>query len=182
MAVLDIVHFGDPILKKKCNPVKRFDGIDRLLGDMFDTMYEEDGLGLAANQVGLDLHLFILDLSDIDGVENPLVIINGEITASEGESSYNEGCLSFPGIRLDINRPEVITLRYQNPNGNWETETFSDLTARVIQHEMDHVNGIMMIDRVSTLDKIKIRSELKNLEIQSNEKQKTRPTLDGYNF
>ena len=100
MALMDIVHYGDPILRKKCSVVKDFKGLNKLINDMFDTMYEENGIGLAANQVGVDLNLFIIDISDIEGEgESIHIFINGQIIDSSGESWFEEGCLSIPDVR-----------------------------------------------------------------------------------
>ena len=95
MALMDVVHYGDPILRKKCNKVEEFKGLNKLIEDMFDTMYEENGIGLAANQVVVDLNLFIIDISDIEEEgESIHIFINGEIIDSSGESWFEEGCLS----------------------------------------------------------------------------------------
>ena len=182
MAVMDIVHYGDAILRKKCKPVKQFNGIERLLDDMFDTMYEADGIGLAANQVGLNLHLFIIDISHTEEVEEPFIFINGEIVGSEGECDYDEGCLSIPGVTLNVTRPESIDFKSQSQNGEWSRKTFSGLAARAIQHEIDHLNGVFIVDRIQEIDKMFIQSELKDIEAQSKEESKTRQTLTRYNF
>ncbi len=100
MALMEVVHYGDPILRKKCKPVEDYKKLSGLIDDMFDTMYEENGIGLAANQVGVDLNLFIIDISDIEEEgESIHVFINGEIIESSGESWFEEGCLSIPDIR-----------------------------------------------------------------------------------
>ena len=116
MSVLEVVHYGDPILRKKCNSVKDFSKLESLLNDMFDTMYEENGIGLAANQVGFDMNLFIIDISGIEEDEKTRVFINGEIINSEGESWFEEGCLSIPDIRLNVKRPDIIRFKYQLKN------------------------------------------------------------------
>jgi len=97
MAVREVVHYGDPILRKVCKPVKDFKKLSSLIDDMFDTMYEESGVGLAANQIGVDLNLFIIDISGIEEeTESVHIFINGEIMESSGESWFEEGCLSIP--------------------------------------------------------------------------------------
>ncbi|SVC52772.1 uncharacterized protein METZ01_LOCUS305626, partial [marine metagenome] len=102
---MEVIKYGDPILRRKCQTVKNFKELQTLIDDMFDTMYEESGIGLAANQVGVDLNLFIIDISDIEEEgENIHVYINGEIIGSAGESWFEEGCLSIPDVRLDIKR------------------------------------------------------------------------------
>ena len=105
MAAKEVVHYGNSILRKKCELIKNFDNLDNLIENMFDTMYEENGIGLAANQIDVDLQLFIVDISDIEEEgESIHVFANAEIIDSDGESWLNEGCLSVPDIRLDIKR------------------------------------------------------------------------------
>ncbi|MFQ6604953.1 MAG: peptide deformylase [Fidelibacterota bacterium] len=167
MAVLDIVKYGDPILRKVCAPVKDFSGLDRLIEDMFDTMYEAEGIGLAANQVGWDMNLFIIDITHTEETDEPMVFLNGEIQSGEGESSYEEGCLSIPEVTFEITRPEQIYFRYQTPDEEWHEASFGGLLARAIQHEMDHLTGKMIVDRVSKLTRIQYKKQLKDLEKQS---------------
>ena len=151
MSVLEVVHYGDPILRKKCNSVKDFSKLESLLNDMFDTMYEENGIGLAANQVGFDMNLFIIDISGIEEDEKTRVFINGEIINSEGESWFEEGCLSIPDIRLNVKRPDIIKFKYQDEKGQELEEDFDGLLARAIQHEVDHLQGQVFLDRLSDL-------------------------------
>ena len=162
MALMDVVYYGDPILRKKCNKVIEFKGLNKLIDDMFDTMYEENGIGLAANQVGVDLNLFIIDISDIeDEGESIHIFINGEIINSSGESWFEEGCLSIPDVRLEVKRPEKITFKYQDIDGNIHTDEIEGLLARAVQHEVDHLNGVFIIDRVPKTSKFTIDKELK---------------------
>ena len=173
MAVLDIVKYGDPILRKKCKLVEDFSNIDTIVDDMFDSMYEAEGIGLAANQVGINLNIFIIDISHTEESDDSYVFVNSSIIeSSSNKSSSSEGCLSLPNISLDINRPERIKLKYQTIDGKWCEDDFSGLLGRAIQHENDHVNGIMIIDRVSETEKIKHKTELKNLEINFNKRKK----------
>ena len=167
MSVLEVVHYGDPILRKKCNSVKDFSKLVSLLNDMFDTMYEENGIGLAANQVGFDMNLFIIDISGIEEDEKTRVFINGEIINSEGESWFEEGCLSIPEIRLNVKRPDIIKFKYQDEKGQEHEEDFDGLLARAIQHEVDHLNGVFIVDRVSKSEKMSVAKELKNIEKNS---------------
>ena len=167
MSVLEVVHYGDPILRKKCNSVKDFSKLESLLNDMFDTMYEENGIGLAANQVGFDMNLFIIDISGIEEDEKTRVFINGEIINSEGESWFEEGCLSIPDIRLNIKRPDIIKFKYQDEKGQEFEEDFDGLLARAIQHEVDHLNGVFIVDRVSKSEKMSVAKELKDIEKNS---------------
>ncbi len=167
MSVLEVVHYGDPILRKKCNSVKDFSKLESLLNDMFDTMYEENGIGLAANQVGFDMNLFIIDISGIEEDEKTRVFINGEIINSEGESWFEEGCLSIPDIRLNVKRPDIIKFKYQDEKGREFEEDFDGLLARAIQHEVDHLNGVFIVDRVSKSEKMSVAKELKDIEKNS---------------
>jgi peptide deformylase len=163
-----VVHYGNPILKKKCKPVKDFSQLDSLIDDMFDTMYEENGIGLAANQIDVDLQLFVVDISDIDEEgESIHVFVNAEIIATDGESWMNEGCLSVPDVRLDVMRSNKITLKYQDRYGKKFTNDFDALLARVIQHEVDHLNGNLIINRISKAEKISVSKELKTIKENS---------------
>ena len=168
MSSKSVVHYGNPILKKKCKLVTNFSDLDGLINDMFDTMYEENGIGLAANQIDVDLQLFVVDISDIDEQgESIHVFANPEIIESEGESWMNEGCLSVPDVRLDVKRPNKIILKYQDRNGKKFTNEFDELLARVIQHEVDHLNGNLIINKVSKAEKISVSKELKLIKENS---------------
>ena len=162
MAVREVVHYGDPILRKVCKPVKDFKKLSSLIDDMFDTMYEESGVGLAANQIGVDLNLFIIDISGIEGeTESVHIFINGEIMESSGESWFEEGCLSIPDVRLEVKRPEFIQFKYQDENGTEHIEEMRGLLARAIQHEMDHLKGVFIVDRVTKTVKMTVENDLK---------------------
>ena len=167
MSVLDVVHYGDPILRKKCLPVEDFINLSKFVDDMFDTMYEEEGIGLAANQVGVNLHLFIIDIAHTDENEFPRVFINGEIISNEGESIFSEGCLSIPQVSLDVVRPETITLKFQDLEKKWHQEKFNGLLARAIQHEIDHLNGVLMIDLVNDIERSKVQSAVNKIKNES---------------
>ena len=181
MAVLDIVKYGDPILRKKCKLVKDFSNIGTIVDDMFDSMYEAEGIGLAANQVGINLNIFIIDISHTEESDDSYVFVNSSIVeSSSNKSSSSEGCLSLPNISLDINRPEKIKLKYQTIDGKWCEDDFSGLLGRAIQHENDHVNGVMIIDRVSEIEKIKHKTVLKELEVNS--KNLTKYNLERKEF
>ena len=162
MAVREVVHYGDPILRKVCKPVKDFKKLSSLIDDMFDTMYEESGVGLAANQIGVDLNLFIIDISGIEEeTESVHIFINGEIMESSGESWFEEGCLSIPDVRLEVKRPEFIQFKYQDENGTEHIEEMRGLLARAIQHEIDHLKGVFIVDRVTKTVKMTVESDLK---------------------
>ena len=160
MSVLEVVNYGDPILRKKCQPVSDFSKLPSFVEDMFDTMYEEEGIGLAANQVGADINLFIIDIAHTDEKEFPRIFINGEITKSYGESVFSEGCLSIPGQFAEIERPAECTLKYIDYNGKEKELKADGLLATCIQHEVDHLNGILFIDYLSKLKKDMIIKKL----------------------
>ncbi|MBC8346032.1 MAG: peptide deformylase [Candidatus Marinimicrobia bacterium] len=175
MAVREVVHYGDPILRKVCKPVKDFKNLPPLIDDMFHTMYEESGIGLAANQIGVDLNLFIIDISDIeDEVESVHIFINGEILNSSGESWFEEGCLSIPEVRLEVKRPEFIQFKYQDESGNEHIEEMSGLLARAIQHEIDHLKGVFITDRVTKTVKMTVEKDLKMIAEGAATRAKTR--------
>ena len=175
MATLDIVKYGHSVLNKKCKSVSQFSDIQLVIENMFDSMYEAEGIGLAANQVGLNMNLFIIDVTHTDEAEDTHVFINSEILAYNGEKSlFQEGCLSLPGIALDVERPEKIVLKYQTADQEWHEDEFEGLLSRAIQHEMDHLNGIFIVDRVSEIEKIKYKNELKKLVADSKYSQKNK--------
>ena len=180
MSVLEVVNYGNPILRKRCNQVTDFSRLSDFIDDMFDTMYEEEGIGLAANQVGVDLNLFIMDISHTDDNEYPRIFINGEITSSKGESIFSEGCLSIPEVALEVTRPEVISFKYQDINEKWHEEEFDGLLARAIQHEIDHLNGVLIIDLVSEMQRLKVNKEVKRIKNDSIVKLKRQPITKGF--
>jgi peptide deformylase len=166
MSILNIVHYGDPILRKKCKPVTNFNKIVSIIDDMFDSMYEAEGIGLAANQVGLDMHLFIVDISHTDETDQTHIFINSTIISKNNDEEYfQEGCLSIPGIALDVLRPKKITLKYQTPDQKWHKKKFEGLLARAIQHEIDHLNGVFIIDRVDQKERKKYKKDLKSIAL-----------------
>lgn len=175
MAVLDIVPYGDPILRKICDPVRDFSILPVILEDLFDSMYAAEGIGLAANQVGLDLKLFVLDVSPLEEAGEPLVLVNGEILDSWGESVAEEGCLSIPEVRLEIKRPEFIRLRYQDLDQALHEEEFGGLPARAIQHEIDHLNGVYIIDRVSPVVRLQYQRQLKSITKNTRDRSRSQP-------
>ena len=167
MSVLQVVHYGDPILRKKCNEVKDFSKLSILIENMFDTMYEEEGIGLAANQVGVDMNMFIIDIAHTDENEFPRTFINGKIINCEGESVFSEGCLSIPQVALEVIRPESILFKYQDINQKWHEEKFDGLLARAIQHELDHLNGVLIIDIVDEIQKANVQREVNKIKNDS---------------
>lgn len=159
MAILPITMFGDKILRKKVNKVKVIDNeIIELVTNMFDTMRNANGIGLAANQVGADRSVFVVDISMVEEYQDskPLVFINPKIVKhSEEKVVFEEGCLSIPDVRGDVERPEAISITFQDFDFKEQTLDANNLLARVIQHEYDHLMGILFTDLVD--DELKKR-------------------------
>ena len=137
--------FGDPVLKTKAAAVTDIDGkIARLVDDMFTTLYDSDsGIGLAAPQIGVQKQIFVWDMDD-----QPMVVINPEIVESRGEWVYDEGCLSIPGLYVEMVRPNEVLMRGLDMDGNIIEIEASELEGRLFQHELDHLNGVLMFDRL----------------------------------
>jgi len=165
---LKIFKYGDPILRKKVEVITDFTNLPYLVEQMFNTMYEEHGIGLAANQVGYSLSLLVFDTSSLEGEEDskPYIFINSEIIESEGSTIMEEGCLSVPDIRAEIERPETIIIKFQDLEQNFHEESFNGLISRVIQHELDHLKGKLFVDYLSPGKKMLIKKRL--LEISKN--------------
>ena len=170
MALMEVVKYGDPILRKKCVNVNDFSALTEIVDDMFETMYEEEGVGLAANQVGVDMNLMIIDVSHTEETDETNIFINGKVTDSWGESVFEEGCLSIPEVRLEVKRPEFIKFKYQTMTGEEKEEEFSGLLGRAIQHEIDHLNGIFIVDRVSPLVRMQVKKQLQEIKQTSSHK------------
>tara|TARA_B110000467_G_C18276379_1_gene455675 strand:+ start:291 stop:884 length:594 start_codon:yes stop_codon:yes gene_type:complete len=175
--ILPIVAYGDPILKKRASEIsKSTPKLDETILNMYESMYGAHGVGLAAPQVGLSIRLFIVDTSPFADDEEYSVeeqeklkdfkrtFINAKIIEETGvEWSFNEGCLSIPNVREEVLRKPVIKVEYLDENFNTHTETFDGLIARVIQHEYDHIEGILFTDKVSTLKKRLLKGKLSNI-------------------
>ena len=157
MAILPLVIAPDLRLKKKSAPVVEVDGaVRRLMDDMLDTMYHSNGIGLAAVQVGVQKRVIVIDVDQRDnedgtpGHRNPMFFANPEIIlSSEDESAYNEGCLSFPDAYSEVIRPATVKVRYLDYDGKAQEIAAEGLLATCIQHEIDHINGIVFIDHIS---------------------------------
>jgi peptide deformylase len=172
--ILPIVAYGDPVLKRKALPIsENYEGLDQLIASMWETMYHAHGVGLAAPQIGKSIRLFVIDGSPFADDEDATpsdqlvlktfkkVFINAEMITEEGDDfSFTEGCLSIPDIREDVTRPSVIRLRYLDENFIEHVEEFSGLAARIIQHEYDHIEGILFTDKLSPLKKRLIKGRL----------------------
>lgn len=162
MARLRIIKYGNPILRMKARRVEKIDArIQKLVDDMILTMKEDGGIGLAAPQVAESVALLVVDHSLITEDGKPEAYINPQILSAEGESLMEEGCLSIPEIRADVKRPEKITLSFQSIDGASHEQQFEGLLARVLQHEIDHLNGVLFVDRIGALKKQMLKKELK---------------------
>ena len=175
--ILPIVAYGDPVLKKRASEIsKDTPKLEETISNMYESMYGAHGVGLAAPQVGLSIRLFMVDTSPFadddeysDEEQEKLksfkrTFINAKIIEETGEEwAFNEGCLSIPNVREEVLRQPVIKVEYQDENFKSHTETFDGLIARVIQHEYDHIEGILFTDKVSSLKKRLLKGKLVNI-------------------
>ncbi|MCL6217611.1 peptide deformylase [Zunongwangia pacifica] len=175
--ILPIVAYGDPVLKKKAKPIdKDYPKLEELISNMWDTMYNAYGVGLAAPQVGVPIRLFVIDAApfaeddDLSASEKEYlkgfkkVFINAQIIEETGDEwAFSEGCLSIPDVREDIFRKPEVTIEYQDQNFETQKETFTGLAARVVQHEYDHTEGILFTEKISSLKKRLINGRLKKI-------------------
>jgi peptide deformylase len=169
--ILPIVAFGAPILRKKCVDITPgYPELETLLANMWETMYKASGVGLAAPQINKAIRLFLIDTTPfVDEEETEEVIvkqtfINARIIEEIGEDwDFNEGCLSIPDVREDVSRKSTVKIEYMDENFKKHTTTFDGLTARVIQHEYDHIDGILFTDKISALRKRMIKGKLMDI-------------------
>jgi peptide deformylase len=175
--ILPIVGYGDPVLRKLGEEISPdYANLKQTISNMYETMYNACGVGLAAPQVGLPIRLFVIDTTpfsddeDLQKEEQELLnnfkrtFINAKMIKEEGEEwVFNEGCLSIPDVREDVYRNERITIEYADENFTVKTEVFDGLIARVIQHEYDHIEGILFTDKISSLKKQLIKKKLQNI-------------------
>lgn len=178
--ILPIVAYGDPVLKREAVEIdKNYEGLNELIDNMFESMYEASGVGLAAPQVGQSIRLFIVDGSpfaeDAEEEDEPdpradglhgfkKVFINPIIEEESGEEwAFNEGCLSIPDIREEVYRKEKILITYYDQNWELKEETYDGYAARIIQHEYDHIEGVLFTDRISPLKKRLLAKRLSNI-------------------
>ena len=159
MASYTIRVFGDPVLKRPTALVTDIDGaLVNLVDAMYETMYEAPGVGLAASQVGVQKRFFVYDINDETG---PHVIFNPEIVESSGEWTYEEGCLSLPGLAFEIVRPKLVTVKGIDIHGNEVVIEGDELLGRVFLHEIDHLDGVLMLDRLERDDRKRAMRELR---------------------
>ena len=177
--ILPIVAYGHPVLRKQAKDIgPDYPQLDKLIEDMWETMYTSNGVGLAAPQVNKEIRLFVMDseqifrnmedeedkdeYADAPGIKQ--VFINAQLEELDGEEwSYNEGCLSIPKIREDIYRQETVTLRFMDENFLSQTRSFTGLTARIILHEYDHIEGKLFIDHISALKRKLMKGKLNDI-------------------
>ncbi len=159
MAILDVLNYPDERLRRPSRPVEAIDErLHGLIEDMLETMYSEQGIGLAAPQINHHLRLLVMDTSD--SRDQPLALVNPEITEAQGEQEGEEGCLSLPGIYETVARAAQITVCFQDREGFQREEAFSGLPARCIQHEIDHLDGKLFVDYLSKLKRDRLRKKL----------------------
>ena len=175
--ILPILAYGDPVLRKKGEVIdKDYPKLDELLENMFETMYEASGIGLAAPQIGHSIRLFLVDASPFEDDEDlseeerislgnlKKVFINAQMVEEKGDEwAFNEGCLSIPEVREDVFRQPDIVIEYQDENFKKHKDTFTGIAARIIQHEYDHIEGILFTDKLSPLKKRLIKGKLVNI-------------------
>lgn len=166
--IFPIIAYGDPVLKKKATSVpKDYSDLKELINNMYETMYNASGVGLAAPQIGRSIRLFIADgepFEDESVKGFKKTFINPEIIREEGEKwSFNEGCLSIPGIREDVERQSELYIAYYDEGFNYHEEKYSGLAARIIQHEYDHIEGVLFVDHISMLRKRLLRKRLSDI-------------------
>ena len=163
MAKLDVLHFPNPRLRKKGRPVTEIDdSIRKLAEDMLETMYAENGIGLAATQVDVQQRVVVIDLSEERN--QPMILVNPEIISQEGTETMQEGCLSVPGFFDEVQRAESIRMQYLDLNGEKIEMETGGLLAVCIQHEIDHLNGKLFIDYLSPLKRQRLRKKLEKQE------------------
>ncbi len=163
--VHEILVWPNPVLKQKAQPVAVVDDTIRtLIKDMFESMYAADGVGLAAPQIGVLKNVIVLDTTSKQPESKPIAMVNPELLMLEGKCIYKEGCLSVPGEAEDVERAAVVTVRYLDEQGEQQTLTCDGLLAIAVQHETDHLKGVMFVDYVSTLKRELIRKRMKKIQ------------------
>ena len=162
--IYPIVKYGDSVLETPATAVKVFDGnLEKLVADMFESMYTAHGVGLAAPQIGISKRLAVIDVTFKEDPEAKLVLVNPEIIHREGRQSQNEGCLSIPEFREPVTRPRKVTVRAQDLHGNWFEKTGEDLLARAFLHETDHLDGKLYISHLSALKRDLMKRKIRKL-------------------
>ncbi len=163
--VYKIVKYGDPVLERRAEPITEFDTpeLHQLVEDMFESMYAAKGVGLAAPQIGISKRIAVIDISLGENESDRLVLINPEIIHTKGRQVGEEGCLSIPGFREDVQRPNIVTVRAQDVKGKTFEITGQELLARAFLHETDHLNGRLYISHISALKRDLIKRKIRKL-------------------
>jgi peptide deformylase len=162
--IYPIVKYGDPVLEKVAAPINGFDDkLKKLVDDMFESMYEAHGVGLAAPQIGISLHLAVIDVTFKEDPNAKIVLCNPEIIKTEGRQTSSEGCLSIPEFRENVTRPKYVTVKAQDVTGKWFEMTGEDLLARAFLHETDHLNGRLYISHISALKRDLMKRKIRKL-------------------
>jgi peptide deformylase len=165
LKIHEIVKYPDPVLAKKCTPVTVFDeALRTLVDEMFESMYAAQGIGLAAPQIAITKRLLIIDTSFKKDPKAKLVLINPEVIGRKGSQMEEEGCLSLPEIREKVKRDAWVKVRAQNAHGKWFEVEGEELLARAMLHEIDHLDGILLMDRVSRLKRELVLRKIKKLK------------------
>ncbi len=167
MSALPIYLYGADVLQKKAKPVKEFaNSIIKLIYDLFETMHNANGIGLAANQVGVLERVIVIDISELEEGKGtkPIVLINPEVLERQGEGEMEEGCLSIPEIRDQVKRAETVRVRFKDANFQTVELETKGLLGRVILHEIDHLNGILFIDHLSSAKRRLLKSKLNKIK------------------
>lgn len=168
MAILKIRLYGDPVLLKQASPVEQITNQERqLIDDMLETMYAGNGIGLAAPQVGVLKRVIVADINPVDAANKPTVLVNPTIIGQEEEALLEEGCLSFPGVSGEVKRAAKVVVEGRDQLGNEVKVDAADLLARVIQHEAEHLDGILFINHFSRLRRNLIRNQLRKIRRQA---------------
>lgn len=166
MAILDLVYYGDPRLEKVSEPINDFNTeLRKFVKDLFETMYFKDGVGLSSPQVGVNCRVLVIDTSGGTDRSKQVVLINPVIMREDGEQKGPEGCLSFPGLFADVKRPNILRVKSNDLEGNEFELQGSGLLARAIHHEIDHLNGILFIERMKKSDREAIIKKMKKMTL-----------------
>jgi peptide deformylase len=162
--IYPIVKYGEAVLEKPAEPVSVFDEkLKKLIADMFDSMYEAHGVGLAAPQIGISRRVAVVDVTFKEDPIARLVLVNPQIVHTEGKQNGTEGCLSIPEFRENVTRPKKVTVRAQDAEGKWFEHTGEDLLARAFMHETDHLNGKLYIAHISALKRDLMKRKIRKL-------------------
>jgi peptide deformylase len=161
----EVVKYPDPVLARKGAPVTVFDAaLRKLVAEMFESMYAAQGIGLAAPQISISQRITVIDVSFKKNPEEKLVLINPEVVSKEGKQVEEEGCLSLPDIREKVQRAAKVRVKAQNEHGEWFEVEGEELLARALQHEIDHLDGVLFIDRISRLKRELVLRKIKKLQ------------------